>query len=133
MGEAFDVRRAIAAFPEMREEIAREVARAARLRNECGCTAGAAVALASLVAVLIEFHTHPVWMPSLPARLGLGLGVVFVSALIGKVGGIAIARLRVALLYRRLRKKYATREEYDVNMCQIGRQASHHLRCRKMK
>ena len=75
-----------------------------RLQRECGCRLGAAALLATLLLVPVVAGITPVVFLAHPGRsLASWVGVTVAAALFGKFSGIAIARLRLWHLRRRLR------------------------------
>jgi uncharacterized protein (TIGR03382 family) len=69
--------------------------------TECGCDAGGLtvlVALAGLVVFAVAFPRERTWTDA-----GLGLAATLAAAVVGKVAGIAVARIRLRRDIRRVR------------------------------
>lgn len=83
------------------------VRRAKSYRNECGCAMSGIFLLAASLLLVFDF----LWLRG-PTNGGLifqlfaGAAIIFGSAVIGKLIGMGIARLRLALLYRELRIRF---------------------------
>lgn len=92
------------ALPEKRESLRPYVERAKFFRNECGCAMGGVFFVASLGFLILRcvFFTGFQASHSFVDVL-LGAAFVLAASALGKLTGMGIARLRLALLYRRLR------------------------------
>jgi hypothetical protein len=98
--------RLIELFPDDREQLVAVANRAARLSQACGCTEGA---IAMTIALAIA-GLYYLWA----GRSGGGVRISALWALpfvlaasgIGKLIGIGVARLRLAVIYRRVYAKY---------------------------
>lgn len=92
------------AQPEKRESLRPYVARAKSFRNECGCAMGGIFFAASLGFLILRCVFFSGFQAS---RLFIdvlwGAAFVMAASAFGKLTGMGIARLRLALLYRRLR------------------------------
>jgi len=104
---SFKIDTLLNSFPNDREEILLYVDRVMKYRYERGCSLGAKFLLAAIGIFLIYFfHSHDFGLANLLKEIPLGLLFIFTSSIIGKLIGIGIARLRLALLYRYLIGKY---------------------------
>ena len=98
----------VAAFPEREAELRPLLDRAARYRRDCGCPVGAAFLVASLaVAVAFVARAPAGGIGALLTQVVVALLFVFVAGVVGKLLGIAVARIRLALLCRSLAKRFA--------------------------
>lgn len=93
--------------PHDRERLLPYVAHAKALHGECGCGLGGAFATAALLAVAVDrllfrIVVHGGVIPTLLRAAA----IVLAAGLAGKLIGIGIARLRLALLYRHLRIRF---------------------------
>lgn len=96
--------RLLTAFPERREALLPYVERAKRYRNDCGCAMSGAFLIAAILAVAAWTLRHGgVGRPGPLAGLALAVAFVFGAGVAGKLLGVGVARLRLALLYRALR------------------------------
>lgn len=98
--------------PSEREELRPYAEKARAYRNECGCSMGAAFLAASIVILVIRsavfhFAVNGRWFMAIVHAIVLMLG----AAILGKLVGIAAARIRLLLLYRDLRNRYGARGE----------------------
>jgi len=94
--------------PDDRDRFQLYVRRAKAYRNECGC----AMSGAFLIAAALLVVAGSLWRPGAFTGgfffpLLADAGLVFGAAIAGKLAGIAIARLRLALLYREVRIQFA--------------------------
>ena len=93
--------------PDERERFLPYVQRAKALHGECGCSLGGAFALTALLALVVDrLRFGVVLQGGLIRSLLLGAALVFAAGLTGKLIGVGVARLRLALLYRHLRAQY---------------------------
>lgn len=81
--------------------------------HECGCSLGAKF-LAISIAIFIVYVVYLIFFSDLETAnilaLGpLGIFFVFISGIVGKLIGIGIAKLKLALFYRNLIDKYHIR------------------------
>ncbi len=93
-----------------REELRSYAEKARAYRNECGCSMGAAFFSASIVILVIRsavlhFAVNGRWFMAIVHAIVLMLG----AAILGKLVGIGLARMRLLLLYRDLRNRYRVR------------------------
>jgi len=88
-------------------------ARAVTLGQECGCAmAGAFLAGAALLAV-----GHFVFLGKLtPGLAAAAIGLVFATAAVGKVVGVAVSRLRLLALRRTISRRLAASEGRHVHV-----------------
>jgi hypothetical protein len=94
-------------FPEERETLLRHVDRAKAYKNECGCSMSGAFLVGSLgFLILYGFLFSALDGRHLVTNALWGTAFVFGAGIVGKLTGIGIARLRLALLYRHLRITY---------------------------
>lgn len=96
--------------PEERENLRPYLDRAKAYRNDCGCSMGGAFLLGALV--LLGFHgflfqgfERVGWLP----EVLWGIAFIFCAGVVGKLIGIGIARIRLALLHRQLRLTYSVK------------------------
>jgi len=83
-------------------EIARYQLTLNRLRAECGCSSGLGL-LVLTAAVLVYLQKHAGgWATLTWQRLTFSLLMVFLSALLGKTAGLAVANLRLARVIRQV-------------------------------
>ena len=99
-------------FPEQHDYLRSCVDRAKSLYSECGCAAGG-VGFIGAVALLLIYGIsfHGFANHALPAIV---VGVVlcaFCVSVAAKLVAIGVARLRLWLLYRRLRRQFIIKEE----------------------
>jgi hypothetical protein len=69
--------------------------------TECGCDAGGLAVLLALVGLVVFALALPgerTW-----TNAGIGVGAILAAALLGKLAGIAVARIRLRRAIRRLR------------------------------
>jgi hypothetical protein len=98
----------MAAFPEREVEQRPFVDRAARYSRDCGCQMGAAFLVVSLIVAIAWVAFAPAASyGALLTQVFMALLFVFVASIAGKLLGIAIARIRLALLCRYLAKRFA--------------------------
>lgn len=72
------------------------------LRSICGCNAGAAASMVSLAIYLLTILTSSLDdQLNLSARIGLGILIMFLGAVIGKTSAILYARIRIKQLLRK--------------------------------
>ena len=75
------------------------------LRGDCGCRVGSLVMLSVTTIWLVQTFLAPVAGRSWQRMIFIGLAVVTVSSLIGKVMGLILARVRYHLTLRSLRRR----------------------------
>jgi hypothetical protein len=104
---AFSLEALLAALPDQRERLRPYIDKAHAYSAECGCALGGAFMVAATGALipygmlLHGFAGRGVVISVLEA-----VGFVFAATIIGKFVGVGIARVRLALLCRRLRALY---------------------------
>lgn len=99
-------------FPEERESLRRYLERAKAYGNECGCSMGAAWLVGSLgLLIVYGVFFHGFGKGHLMAGAFWGTAFVFAASLAGKLTGIGLARIRLALLLRHLRIHYPVKGE----------------------
>jgi hypothetical protein len=76
-----------------------------QLRNDCGCRIGSIIMLTVTTFWIVYAHLVPVVGRSWQHSIGIGLVVLFVSGLIGKLIGLILARVRFHLIVRSLRRR----------------------------
>lgn len=104
--------RLLRSFPEERESLRPYVDRATSYGNECGCSMGGAFLVVSLALVILYvFLFNKLDKANLIADVVLGTAFVFIAGIVGKLAGIFIARIRLAMLYRHLRIRYRVEGE----------------------
>ena len=97
--------------PEQRDRLQPYVRRAKAYSNECGCAMSGAFLVVAMALVMIRgFSHHGVFQAGILSQLVACWMLVFAAGLAGKLTGIAIARVRLALLYRDLRNQFAREE-----------------------
>lgn len=104
--------RLLRSFPEERESLRPYVDRANSYSNECGCSMGGAFLAGSLALVILNgFFFNALGKANLTTDVVLGTAFVFGAGIVGKLTGIGIARIRLAMLYRHLRIRYRVEGE----------------------
>lgn len=94
-------------IPEDRDTLRPYFERAKSYSNECGCSMSAAFLAVSFgLLILYGFVSDGFGGANLLTVVLASSAFVFTASVIGKLTGIGIARLRLALLYRRLSVKY---------------------------
>jgi hypothetical protein len=94
-------------FPDERVRLRPYVDRAKTFQNECGCAMSGFFMTGSLVALtLYGLLGHR--SSHLTRDVPVAVALVFGAGVLGKVVGVVIARLRLTLLYRRLRVEYSS-------------------------
>ena len=94
-------------LPEERETLRPFVERAKAHRNACGCAMGGVFLVGAVVLLIIDglfFHVIGGRHWAMVALLGAGFA--FGAGILGKLIGIGIARVRLALVHRELRIRY---------------------------
>lgn len=106
-GEQDILERLLRSCPEARDRLQSYICRAKAYRNECGCAMSGAFLIAALSLVIIHrFYWHNAFQAGLFTQIVLSVAFVLAAGFAGKLAGIAIARLRLALLYRDLRNHF---------------------------
>ena len=95
------------ALPDEREQLRPYVERAERYKGECGCSASGAFLAATLGALAVYgLFFHGLSRHTLPGDALWAASLTFGAGVVGKLAGIGVARLRLAVMYRRLRARY---------------------------
>lgn len=95
-----------------REEILLYVNRVKKYSSECGCSLGATFLMASIgVFIIYLFLSNGFGVANLLNQLLLGIFFIFTSSIVGKLIGIGMARIRLALLYKYLIARYQIQGE----------------------
>jgi hypothetical protein len=103
----FKIENMLNSFPNDREEILQYVDRAKKYSSECGCSLGAKFLIASIgIFIFYFFHSNDFGIANLLKEILLGILFIFTSSIVGKLTGIGIARMRLALLSKYLISKY---------------------------
>jgi hypothetical protein len=87
----------IARMPSGSSEINNIRRRVIAFRNDCGCSMSGAFLIACALSELVYFPLHGVHHVR---SILIGIALIIVSALVGKLLGIGVARLRLSLLHR---------------------------------
>ncbi len=96
-------------MPDERPKLQPYIEKAKLFRNECGCTMGGFFLVATFVCLILDgLYFHVISGVGWITTLLRGAALVFGASILGKVIGIAIARLRLGLVYRELRLQYPT-------------------------
>lgn len=107
MGKLNDVEKMLLhSLPEGSEEKVRLVTKIRKYRNECGCSMGARFLVAATLATILYWvvlneggQVNILW------RGLASLLFIFLSAVIGKLTGLSIARFRLCILLKSAHKK----------------------------
>ncbi|QEA39653.1 hypothetical protein FGL86_11630 [Pistricoccus aurantiacus] len=75
------------------------------LREDCGCRFGSIVMLIVTISWVIHTLLMPIAGRAWQSTVAIGLAVLFASALIGKLVGLGLARVRLYLAMRRLHRR----------------------------
>jgi hypothetical protein len=96
-----------AEFPAERESLRPYADRAKSYRNDCGCAMGGKFTLAALAGlILYGFAYHGFRVEHWLLETAKAVGCLWGAALLGKLTGIGLARIRLARLGRELRSRY---------------------------
>ena len=79
-----------------------------RLRQDCGCKVGSIVMLSVTSAWIVHTLLVPTAGRSWQRAIGIGLAVSIGSALVGKLVGLGLARVRLHLEVRSLRQRLSS-------------------------
>jgi hypothetical protein len=86
-------------FPSDDPQRASYQKRAIAYQSDCGCSMGAAFMVGSILGVAIAFAVdHRIAL----VRIVLAMATVLLATAVGKAVGLAVARLRLALLRRKI-------------------------------
>ena len=109
----------VARLPQHRGEICSYIEKAKKLKRDCGCSMGALFLVGStfIVAVLplVVSAVRERGSVAKYARLYSAIAVLILTV-IGKLTGLAIARIRLALVCKLLVKKYCSLEQEHVGL-----------------
>ena len=95
-------------LPREREHLRPYIDRAKALSSECGCSMGGAFMVAALALVVgYEVVSAGSAQAGVISRVLRDGAVVVGASIAGKLTGLALARVRLAWLYRELRIRYA--------------------------
>jgi hypothetical protein len=87
------------------EQLGSYIERLETYRRDCGCTMGGLFLVAALAYLVMKsLRTGNFFANHSPIDALRGTVVLFAAAVVGKLTGIGIARLRFVLLYRYLRR-----------------------------
>jgi hypothetical protein len=102
--------RILAAFPDREEELRPFIERAARYRHDCGCHMGGLFLISSIAIatayIALSTRSGPI---EFGQQVLAGALFVVLATAVGKTVGIALARIRLALLHRELTRRYSIR------------------------
>jgi hypothetical protein len=76
-----------------------------RLRNDCGCAVGSIITLIITGSWIIHSILNPAAGQTWQRMIWVGVIVLFVSATVGKLLGLALARMRFQFAVRNLRRR----------------------------
>lgn len=94
-------------LPEERPKLRPYLEKAKSLRSECGCTMGGIFLTAAFVFLILDsLYFHEIRSAGWLTTLLRGTALVLGANILGKVIGIALARVRLGLVYRELRLQY---------------------------
>jgi hypothetical protein len=95
------------ALPDEREKLRPYVEKAKSYRNECGCAMGGIFLIGALALLILDgLSFHGISGGGWLARALCGSAFVFGASILGKAIGIGVARMRLALVYRKVRIRY---------------------------
>jgi len=95
------------ALPNERDKLRPYIERAKFYRNECGCIMGGTFFVGALAPLICDvLFLHQIGGGGWFGTALRGAAFVFGVSMLGKVIGIGIARMRLALTYRELRIRY---------------------------
>ena len=99
--------RLLHSIPEERDTLRPYFERAKSYSTDCGCSMSAAFLAVSFgLLIIYGFVSDGFRGANLLTVVLASTGFVFTSGVVGKLTGIGIARLRLALMYRQLSAKY---------------------------
>ncbi len=94
--------------PEERDRLQPYVRRAKAYHNECGCAMSGAFLVTALLLVLIHgVWRHGSFQGGILTQLVLYAAFVLGAGFVGKMIGVSVARIRLALLCRDLQNQFA--------------------------
>ena len=102
----------LGSLPHDSEEKRFYASRVKKYGMECGCSLGAKFLIASTGMFIVYFSlSNHFGIANLFKEILLGMFFIFTSSVAGKLIGIGMARIRLALLYKYLIAKYPVRGE----------------------
>ena len=108
----FNMQRALDRYPEHSSQILQDMEKIKQLSTECGCSMGAKFMLGSIGVVGIYFIFFSEFVfPKILADVLIGILIIFVSSMVGKMLRIGLAKLELAQLYRSLQSRYPIQGE----------------------
>jgi hypothetical protein len=106
-GEQDILERLLRSRPEARNRLLPYVRRAKTFHNECGCAMSGAFLVAALsLAFIHRLYWRNPFQAGVLAQLAVYVAFVLAAGFVGKLVGISVARIRLALLYRDLRNRF---------------------------
>jgi hypothetical protein len=109
---AFKIEKLLGSFPNDTEEILSYLDKVKKYSGECGCSLGAKFLVVSLgIFVIYFFAFNDFELANILKTILFGILFIFTSSIVGKLVGIWIARIRLALLYKFLIVKYQIQGE----------------------
>jgi hypothetical protein len=98
--------------PDQRDRLLPFVDRAKRYNGECGCRMAAIFMLASIgLALVYVIAVRPHSDSHTRGTIVGALAFCFLASIVGKLTGIILARVRLLLLYRRVRVAFPSTRE----------------------
>ena len=109
---AFNLDSALIDYPDDEIQIRQAAEEIKQYSRECGCAMGSKFMIASIAIAGIYFgFIHRIALPRSITEILWGLLFVFTASAFGKMVGIGVAKLRLAMLYRSLRIRYPSSGE----------------------
>lgn len=103
----YHIEKILGSIPNDNEEKIRYVEKIKKYSNECGCSWGANFLMAAIGGTIVYLLFYYDWRNANPVKLILTAALsIFICAGAGKVIGIAIAKIKLKLLYKSLINKY---------------------------
>ncbi len=94
-------------IPNDNEEKIKYIIKIKKYSNECGCAWGANFLMISVLGLIVYLLFYYNWSNVNPFKLGLTSMIsIFICACTGKMIGIAIAKIKLNLLYKLLINTY---------------------------
>ena len=101
------IEKILAGIPNDNEKKILYVERIKKYSNECGCSWGANFLMASIGGIIVYLVFYYDWQNANPVKLSLiALLAIFLCAGAGKMIGIALAKIKLRLLYKSLMNEY---------------------------
>ena len=108
----FKIENLLDSLPDKRDELLPYVAKVKKYSSECGCSLGGKFLLISIALCLVRFFlVPPLGFASLLKQASIGIPFVFISSIAGKLIGISLAKINLALIHRDLIAKYGLEGE----------------------